>query len=229
MRLLLFVSSWTRRGQVDHEAPRRSRGAAEATHLLAIAARFHVTPAAGAVLRRVQEQPRARLAAQVRTRSRSGEVMRSTADRTTGVNGAARSSSLPPAVSVKPRSAGTRRERSKAVGTRGVDHRQVGRRRRAPGGDRGEHPVERLAKRGSRQPAPAAPWPAAPRRRDAGRAPRAAWWRRPVPPTRRNHRTNSGVRSAGRCRDPRRYSRNPGTAVRRSGRRRNARSGREDL
>ena len=56
-------------------------------------------------------------AAQVRTRSTSGDTSRSTADRTTGVSGAARSPSSTSADSVKPPSEGTSRERSNAAGT----------------------------------------------------------------------------------------------------------------
>ena len=84
-------------------------------------------------------------AAQVRTRSSSGDVIRSTADRTTGVSGAARSSSLTPAASVNPSFDATRRERSKARGTAALTIARSGARGERPRGDCRKDAVERLA------------------------------------------------------------------------------------
>jgi hypothetical protein len=76
-------------------------------------------------------------AAQVRTRSSSGETSRSTADRTTGVSGAARSPSSTSAVSVKRSSEATSRERSNAAGSAALTM--------ARSGVRGERPVATAA------------------------------------------------------------------------------------
>ena len=84
-------------------------------------------------------------AAQVRTRSSSGDVIRSIADRTTGVSGAARSSSLTPAASVNPSFDATRRERSKARGTAALTIARSGARGERPRGDCRKDAVERLA------------------------------------------------------------------------------------
>ena len=91
---------------------------AQAPHLLAIAAGLHVAPAASAVLRRVEEQPRARRRRAGADAIDIGGHQQVTADRTTGVSGAARSPSLTSAVSEKPPAEGTSRERRMPPGPR---------------------------------------------------------------------------------------------------------------